>query len=110
MERTHVQKVIHTEAFNEVCEALNKVYDAQQTYWNLCIPVVPWDYRTTCKKLMVQTPSMLESGANAETPIECKMPSPRIVAPVDMMAHGTLEEGIAQLNEAECFRPEEEIQ
>ena len=29
MEGMSVQKVIHTESFHKVCEALNKVYDAQ---------------------------------------------------------------------------------
>lgn len=42
-----VQKVIHAKAFNEVCEALNKVYDLQQTDWDLWVPVVLWAYWKT---------------------------------------------------------------
>ena len=42
-------------------------------------------------------------------PTYYKMTSPRIAAPVDMTAHGALEEGISQLNKAERLGPEEEI-
>ena len=40
------------------------------------------------------------------------MPSPRIAAPMDMMDHGALEEGITQFQELEeeCLGPDEEIQ
>ena len=37
------------------------------------------------------------------------MPSPRIVAPMDMKDHGALEKGIAQLDKEECLGPDEEI-
>jgi len=109
LEKTSVQKVIHAEAFNEVCEALNKVYDAQQTDWDLRIPVVRWAYRTTCKKLMAQTPPRLEYGENVVIPIEYSMPSLCIITPIDIMVRGASEEGITQLTEAEHLGPEEEI-
>lgn len=54
-------------------------------------------------------PSRLAYGENVVVPIEYNMPSPCIAAPVDMTFRGTLEEGIAQLNEEECLGPEEEI-
>ena len=94
MERTSVQKVIHVEVFNEVCEALNKVYDVQRTDWDLCVLVVLWAYRTMCKKLTKQMPPRLEYGANAIIPIEYKILSPRIAVSVDMTARGALEGGI----------------
>lgn len=104
-----MQKVIHAEAFNEVCEALNKVHNAQWTDWDLHVLVVLWDYRGTCKKLTEQMPPRLEYGANAVIPIEYKMPNLRIVVLVDTMTRGTLEEGVVQLNGVECLEPKEEI-
>ncbi len=95
MEGTSGQKVIHVESFNEVFEALNKVYDEKRTDWDLRVLVVLWAYRTMCKKLVEQKPPRLEYGVNAVIPIEYKMPSPHIAALVDMTAHGALEEWIA---------------
>ena len=43
-------------------------------------------------------------------PIEHKMPSLHMAALIDMTVRRTLEEGIAQLNEAKCLGPKEEIQ
>jgi len=105
-----VQKVTNAEEFNEVYKELNKVYNVQQRDWDLRVPTVLWAYRTTCKKLMGKTPSRLAYGANIVIPMEYIMLSPCIVAPMDMMDHGALEEGIAQLNEEECLGPDEEIQ
>lgn len=51
MEIMSGQKVIHIKAFNKVCKVLNKVYDVQQTDWDLHVLVVLWAYRTMCKKL-----------------------------------------------------------
>ena len=104
-----MQKVTHAEAFNEVCEALNRVYNAQQSDWDLCVPIVLWAYRKMCKKLMEQMPPRLEYGVNVVIPIEYKMPSPRIETPIDMTARGALKEGIAQLNESKHLGSEEEI-
>lgn len=54
-------------------------------------------------------PMRLEYGANAVIPIEYRMHSPHIAMLIDTTARDTLEEGIAQLNEAECLGPKEEI-
>ena len=94
MERTSVQNITHAEAFNEVCEALNKVYNAQQSDWDLRVLAVLWAYRAACKKLAEQMPSRLAYGANTIVPIEYNMPSLHIVVPIDMMVSGALEEGI----------------
>ena len=53
MQRPSVQKNIHIEAFNKVCEAFNKVHDAKQIDWDLCELVVLWAYRTLWKNLTV---------------------------------------------------------
>ena len=45
------QKVIHMESLNKVCNVLNKVCNVQQSDWDLCVPIVLWASRTTCKKL-----------------------------------------------------------
>lgn len=103
-------KFIHAEAFNEVCEALNKVHNAQRTIWGMRVPVVLWAYRTACKKLIAQPPMRMEYEENVVIPIENEMPGPRMAAPADTTIRGALEEVIAQLNEAECLGPEEEIQ
>ena len=109
LERAGGQKVIHTEAFDKVCEALNKVHYAQRIDSNLRVPTVLWAYRTTCKKLTDQVPPRLDSGVSIVIPIEYKMLCPRIVAPADTIVRGALEEGIAQLNEVERLGPEKEI-
>lgn len=86
MERKSVQKVIHAEAFNKVCEALNKVYDAQRNDWDLRVPTVLWVYRKTCKKPTGQTPLRLEYGVNVVVPVESNILSLCITVPIDMMA------------------------
>lgn len=104
-----VQKVIHAAGFNEVCEAMNKVYDVQWIDWDLCVPAVLWAYRKTCKKLMDQMPLRLEYGVNVVIPIEYKIPILCLATSVDMMAREVLEERIVQLNKAQHLGPKEEI-
>ena len=64
IERPSAQMVIHAETFNKVCEALNKVHNAQWTDWDLRVPAVLWAYRTMCKKLTAHAPSRLEYEAH----------------------------------------------
>lgn len=54
--RTMVQKVLCAKALNKVCNALNKVLNAQRSDWDLCIHAILWADKTTCKKLTRQTP------------------------------------------------------
>lgn len=107
MERMSVQKVTHAEAFNKVCEVLNRVSNAQRSDWDLCVLAVLWAYKTMCKKLTKKTPFRLAYGANTIVPREYNMPSLRIPTSIDMTVHGALKEGIAQLNEEERLGPEE---
>jgi len=47
----HTQTNVTMEAFNKVFEtALTKFFNAQRSDWDLCIPIVLWAYRMTCKK------------------------------------------------------------
>ena len=109
MEIPSAQMVIHAKSFNEVCEALNKVHQAQWTDWYLRIPAVLWAYRTMCKKLMEQAPPRLEYGVNTIISIEYKMPSLRIATPIGTTTREALEEGIPQLNKVKRLGPKEEI-
>jgi hypothetical protein len=47
--------------------------------WDLRVLVVLWDYRTTCKKLTMQTPFKLVYGLEVVVPMEYLVPSFRIV-------------------------------
>lgn len=110
MERKSTQTGIHAEAFNKVCKALNKVCNAQRSDWDLCVPVVLWAYRATCKKLTGQMPSRLVYEANDDLPMKYIVPSPCITTPANRTDHRALKEGIAQLEEEECLGPNEGIQ
>jgi len=69
MEIPSAQKVIHVESFSKVCEALNKVHNAQRIDWDLCIQAVLWAYRTVCKNLTTQEPLRLEYEVRIVIPI-----------------------------------------
>ena len=65
------------------------------------IPVVPWAYRTTCKKLTRKIPLRLVYGIEVVMPMEYIMLSLRIAAFTGMADHRALEERLAQLTELE---------
>jgi hypothetical protein len=62
---------------------------------------VLWAYRTTCKKLTMQTPFKLVYGLEAVVPMEYLVPSLRIVPITDMDDPGIVQERLAQLVELE---------
>jgi transposase InsO family protein len=50
-------------AFNKILETtLTKIYSVNMDDWNLRVPKVLWAYRTTCKKMTMQTPFKLVYG------------------------------------------------
>ena len=44
-------RTIPGEAFDTVCEVLNKVHQVRHTDWNLHVPTVRWVYNSMCKTL-----------------------------------------------------------
>jgi hypothetical protein len=65
------------------------------------VPAVLWAYRTTCKKMNIQTPFKLVYGLEAVVPMEYLVPSLRIAASIDMDDIGVVQERLVQLVELE---------
>lgn len=68
-------KIIHGEAFDKVCEMLNRLHHVRCTGWDLRILAVIWDYRTMCKILTVQVLLKLEYEARNVVLVEHAKPS-----------------------------------
>lgn len=68
------------EAFNKtLCSLLKKVVSKSEKDWHERIGEILWAYRTTYRIPTQATPYVLVYGVEAILPLECQIPSLRIV-------------------------------
>jgi hypothetical protein len=60
------------------------IWSVNRYDWDLRVPAVLWAYKTTCKKLTMQTPFKFVYGLEVVVPMEYLVPSLRIAAFIDM--------------------------
>jgi hypothetical protein len=80
---------------------LTKICSVNIDDWDLRVPTVLWDYRTTCKKMKMKTPFKLVYGLEVMVPIEYLVPSIRIAAFIGMDDTSVVQERLEQLVELE---------
>lgn len=79
------------EALNKACRFLNRVHQASQTDWDLCMPVVRWAYKAMCKNLSMEM--ILKLRNRVETKI-LEERNPHAIAPIVGTVHEYQDEGI----------------
>jgi transposase InsO family protein len=81
------------EEFKKILEiTLTKIFSVNQDEWDLRVPTVSWAYRTTCKKLTMQTPFKLVYGLKVIFPMEYLVSSLRIFSFTDMDGTSAIQE------------------
>ena len=74
---------------------MKKICSVNRDDWDLRVPTVLWAYRTTCKKLTMQTPFKSVHGLKSVVSMEYLVPSLRIDTFIDMDDTGTVRERLS---------------
>lgn len=78
-------QVIHREAFDKMCDMLNKVHQVRRIQWDLRIQAVRWAYGTICKTLTMKTiPSRRNEVRTVISQENVKM-NPHVIAPIGVI-------------------------
>jgi hypothetical protein len=96
----HPQENGIEEEFNKIMEtSLTKICSVNRDEWDLRVPTVLCAYRTTCKKLTMQTPFKLVYHLEFIFPMEYLVSRLIIVSFTDMDGTGAIQEMLTQLVE-----------
>jgi hypothetical protein len=76
-------------AFKKILKnSLTKICNMNKDDWDLKVPTMLWDYRTTCKKLTWKTPFILVYGQEAVVPLEYLIPTLCLATITNMTKRG----------------------